>query len=130
MAVLFLDTTVLVDALRGGWMSERLRALRREGVVPFVCAVNVDELWRAARGHAQEADVARLLRGLRVVPLRAEEGERAGRWRRDFATRGTTLHQGDCLIAAAAVTVGARLATANVADFPMPELVVEDWSER
>jgi hypothetical protein len=37
------------------------------------------------------------------------------------------LHQADCLIAAAAVGVGASLATANVADFPMPELTVEDW---
>src|SRR5581483_10427061 len=115
MAAIFLDTTVLVDALRGGPAGARVRVLRRDGFTPFVCAINVDELWRGARGPTQEKEVARLLRGLRVVPLRAEEGERAGRWRRDFGARG--------------VTVGARLATANVSDFPMPELVVEDWSD-
>ncbi|HVF76170.1 MAG TPA: hypothetical protein VM938_14125 [Acidimicrobiales bacterium] len=46
---------------------------------------------------------------------------------REFAERGVTLHQADCLIAAAAVGVGAGLATANIDDFPMPELAVEHW---
>jgi len=41
--------------------------------------------------------------------------------------RGVTLAQADCLIAAAAVGVGARLATGNRKDFPMPELSVEHW---
>lgn len=52
---------------------------------------------------------------------------RAGSWRRQFATKGVTVHQADCLIAAAAVGIEANLATANVADFPMPELIVEHW---
>ena len=123
-----LDTTVLVDIVRGGPLVHRFRALRSSGVTPFVCAINVDELWRGAHGPAQEAAVVGLLRGVRVVPLRAEEGERAGRWRRDFAAKGVTLDQADCLIAAAAVTISAPIATANLRDFPMPELVVEDWS--
>jgi predicted nucleic acid-binding protein len=123
-----LDTTVLVDALRGRGAAARLRALVEDDVPAFVCAINVDELWRGAKDRRQEEDVAGLLRGLRVVPLREEEGERAGRWRRDFATKGVTLTQADCLIAAAAVTIGATLATSNRKDFPMPGLVVEDWS--
>ncbi|WP_419553979.1 hypothetical protein [Candidatus Poriferisodalis sp.] len=41
--------------------------------------------------------------------------------------RGITLHQADCLIAAAAVGAGASLATANLADFPMPELDLQHW---
>ena len=65
--------------------------------------------------------------GLRLAPLGVAEGERAGRWRRDLAARGVTVHQADCLIAAAAVGVGAALATGNVDDFPMPELTVEEW---
>ena len=52
---------------------------------------------------------------------------RAAEWRREFARQGVTLHQADCLIAAAAVGIGATLATANTADFPMPELAVENW---
>jgi predicted nucleic acid-binding protein len=40
---------------------------------------------------------------------------------------GFTLHQADCLIAAAAVGIDASLATANVDDFPMEPLRVERW---
>jgi predicted nucleic acid-binding protein len=47
--------------------------------------------------------------------------------RPEFAERGITLHQADCLIAATAVGIGASLATANVDDFPMPEATVEEW---
>ncbi|MGI8661441.1 MAG: hypothetical protein ACR2LH_10515 [Thermoleophilaceae bacterium] len=38
-----------------------------------------------------------------------------------------TLKQADCLIAAAAALNGLSLATANVKDFPMPELRVAYW---
>ncbi len=51
----------------------------------------------------------------------------AGSWRRRFGEQGITLTQADCLIAAAAVSAGARLATGNVRDFPMPELELEHW---
>ena len=37
------------------------------------------------------------------------------------------MHQVDRLIAATAVGIGAPLATANVTDFPMPELEVQEW---
>ena len=69
----------------------------------------------------------RLFRGLRLTPLGTAEEIQAATWRREFARKGVTLHQADCLIAASAVGVGANLATANTADFPMSELVVEDW---
>ena len=91
-----------------------------------MCAINVEELWRGAR-PGEEASIARFLRGVRVASLGREEGEMAGRWRRDFAARGVTLGQADCLVAAAAVRLGARLATGNPKDFPMPDLVVEHW---
>ena len=126
MPALLLDTTVLIDALRGREAAERLKALRRSSDPPYVSAINVEELWRGAR-LGEEAAIGRLLRGLRVAPLGGAEGERAGRWRRDFAARGLTLSQADCLVAAAALAVGARLATGNPKDFPMRELVVEHW---
>jgi predicted nucleic acid-binding protein len=127
VAPILLDTTVLLDVLRGGAAVDRLRALRNRGQFPFICAINADEVWRGAT-RADEAAIARLLQGLRIVPLGLAEGERAGRWRRDFAARGLTLGQADCLIAAAAVTIDAPLATSNVKDFPMTEVRVEDWS--
>jgi predicted nucleic acid-binding protein len=65
--------------------------------------------------------------GLRLVPLGRAEGERAGTWRREFAAGGVMLAQADCLVAAAAAAIGARLATGNPKDFPMPGLTVEHW---
>ena len=62
-----------------------------------------------------------------IGPLGVPEGRLAGTWRRDFAAAGTTLHQADCLIAAAAVGISASLATANGQDFPMSEVRVEAW---
>jgi len=126
MARLLLDSTVLIDALRGRGAAERVAGLRRQGVEPWVCAISVEEIWRGLR-PGEEPPVRRLFTGLRLAPLGVAEGVRAGSWRREHAERGITLHQADCLIAAAAVGIGAALATANVADFPMADLRVEHW---
>jgi len=64
---------------------------------------------------------------LRCAPLGPSEGIRAGQWRRQFASRGITLHQADCLIAAATIGIEAHLATGNPADFPMDDITVEHW---
>jgi len=123
---ILLDTTVLIDVLRGRDAADRLMTLRSVSEPPFVSAINVEEVWRGAR-RSEERTIRRLLSGLRIAPLDAEAGELAGRWRRDFSAKGVTLAQADCLIAAAAVGVGARLATGNPKDFPMAGLVAEHW---
>lgn len=123
---MLLDSTVLIDALRGRPAGQRLVGLRRLGVEPWVCAISVEEIWRGLLPD-EEPKARRLVNALRLAPLGVAEGARAGGWRREFARRGVTLHQADCLIAAAAIGVGAELATANVDDFPMPELSVERW---
>jgi len=121
-----LDTTVLIDALRGRPAARRLHGLRGNGHVPWICAVNVEEVLRGAGGDSEPL-VMRFLNGLQMAPLGRAEGERAGRWRREYAGKGITLSQADCLIAAAAVGVGAQLATGNPKHFPMPELDVQHW---
>src|SRR5438093_6662207 len=126
MARVLLDTTVLIDALRGRGAGVRLRQLRARQEVPFVCAVNIEELFRGIRPD-EEPSLARLLNGMVIAPLGRIEGERAGSWRRTFAARGITLSQADCLVAAAAVSVDARLATGHPKDFPMPELTIDPW---
>jgi predicted nucleic acid-binding protein len=123
---ILLDSTILIDALRGRPVADRL--LRFEGTHErvYVCAVNAEEVERGVR-PTERAAAHRLLGGLRVAPLGVPEGVLAGVWRREFAARGITLGQGDCLIAAAAYAVGARLATGNPEDFPMDEVTVEHW---
>ena len=126
MARLLLDSTVLIDALRGRPAAKRVAGLRRTGTEPWVCAISVEEIWRGLR-EREQSRARRLFNGLRLAPLGVAEGIRAGAWRRTFAERGVTLHQADCLIAAAAIGVGAALATANVQDFPMAEIDVQHW---
>jgi len=126
VAAILLDTTVLIDALRGRAAAERVRGLRRAGDLPFVCAITVEEIWRGLR-PGEEPSAVRLLRGLRIAPLGRRQGELAGQWRREVSTQGITLHQADCLIAAAAISIDARLATGNPRHFPMADLCVEHW---
>ena len=125
MSRLLLDTSVLIDALRGRPAAERLRALRRQGVEPWVSAISIEEVWRGLRPE-EEMAARRMVEAMRLAPLGVAEARRSGRWRREYAADGITLHQADCLIAAAAIGVGAALATANVRDFPMPEVDVQD----
>ena len=127
MAAVLLDTTVVIDLLRGrAGALRRLTDLRVSGDSPWVCAINVEETVRGLMPSEREAARA-LFGGLRLIALTDAEGWRAGEWRRAYASRGRTLAQADCLVAAAAVTIGARLATGNPRDFPMAELVVEHW---
>jgi predicted nucleic acid-binding protein len=127
MAAALLDTTVLIDALRGRPAAQRIRGLRGAGEdVPYACAITIEELFRGLRA-GEEAALHRLLDGLKLAPITREDAERAGRWRRDFALRGLTLSQADCLIASAAAGAGARLITGNPKDFPMEEVTVEHW---
>jgi len=127
MADVLLDTTVLIDLLRGRpGAAARLAALRDAGDRPQTCAVNVEETVRGLRQEELRA-AEDLFAGLRVAPLGASEGWQAGEWRRDHARAGTTLAQADCLVAAAAFSVGGRLATGNPKDFPMQQLTVDHW---
>ncbi|HSC02292.1 MAG TPA: type II toxin-antitoxin system VapC family toxin [Solirubrobacteraceae bacterium] len=126
MSVL-LDTTVLIDVLRGRpGTIERLRSLRRQPGVPCTTAINVEEIHRGLRDD-EEAAVDQLFNGLRVVDISRAHGELAGHWRRDHAAAGVTLAQADCLIAATAVALGIPLATGNPRHFPIPELDLQHW---
>jgi predicted nucleic acid-binding protein len=128
MASILLDTTVLIDLLRGrAGAVERLRDLRAAGDVPYVCAINVEEVHRGLRGERETAAAASLFEGLRIAPLGRVQGVQAGEWRRSYAALGRSLTQADCLVAAAALAVGGQLATGNPRDFPMPELHVVHW---
>jgi len=127
MTAVLLDSSVLIDLLRRRpGAAARLRRVQQEGDTPYVCAVSVEEVTRGLRPTEDDNAIA-LLEALETAPLGVPEGRLAGFWRRSFARRGRTLAQSDCLIAAAAAGVGARLATGNPKDFPMKGLAVEHW---
>lgn len=121
-----LDSTVLIDFLRGRPAVARVKALRTAGDVAGTTAINVEEIIRGLR-PAESGAAEQLFDGLVVLPIEARAGRRAGEWRREFAARGVTPWQGDCLIAAATVVHGGRLATGDPKVFPMAGLPVSHW---
>lgn len=127
MAAIVLDTTVVIDLLKGlPEASARFVALDAGGDTPHVCAITVEEVSAYLRRAEREAAGA-MFEGLALAPLGIAEGRLAGWWRRTYRERGKTISQADALIAAAAIGVGARLATGNPKDFPMKGLIVEHW---
>lgn len=121
-----LDSTVLIDYLRGRPAVARVAGLIDAGDIPATTAINVEEIVRGLR--AAEMDAATdLFAGLEVFAVDAAAAWQAGDWRRSFAERGVTLWQADCLIAATAQVNGATLVTGNPKDFPMPDLAVVHW---
>lgn len=115
-----LDTTVLIDYLRGRPAVGRVLGLRERGGRPATTAINVEELVRGLR-ESEVGAARRLLEGLVVLPITGEAAWLAGEWRRDHAGRGVTLWQADCLVAAVAELAAGALVTGNPKDFPMIE---------
>src|ERR1700730_16522618 len=52
---LLLDSTVLIDALRGKPAAQSVAALRREGTEPWVCAISIEEIWRGVSASEEPA---------------------------------------------------------------------------
>ena len=126
MAKYLLDTTVLIDILRGREsVLQPLEALGSEGGHRFgVCAVNVAEVFSGMLEQERPA-TERLLASLLLwaIPYNAARmaGEVRGRLRRE----GKTISVTDAIVGAVAVTTDATLLTANVKDFPFPDLRIE-----
>lgn len=123
--LVILDSTVLIDALRGKpGTTQHIRSLLTRGETVGTTSINVEEIVRGLRPAEQPA-ADMLLDGLAVVPIAESTARAAGLWRREYASRGITLGQADCLVAAAAQEHDALLCTGNPKDFPM--LDVEHW---
>ena len=113
--MIVLDTTVLIDVLRGH--RPALAWLASLDDVPACSELTRVEVLRGLRNAEREGAEA-LMRGLRWVAVDEDIARRAGtlgrRWRRSHGL-GTV----DLVIAATAQSVGARLGTSNVRHYPM-----------
>ena len=123
-----MDSTALIDVLRNRADAvTRLGRLLQSGEELCTSALNVEEIVRGIRGAKEQLGAENLFAGLVVVPIDEVVATTAGKWRREFAKRGVTLSQADCLIAGACAAIDARLATGNPKDFPMREIEVDHW---
>lgn len=119
MAMVLLDTTVLVDALRG--KEEAITYIEALVDPPAVSVVSVAELYAGVRPEEEE-ELARFLSIFRVLPIENKTARQAGYWRRDFGpSHGPSLT--DTLIAATATGHDLELVTHNAKHFPMLDRV-------
>jgi predicted nucleic acid-binding protein len=121
---LMLDTSVLIDVLRG--RKDRRLLLRRliaEGHSLSTSVLNVAEIYAGMRS-GEEAKTEEFLDGLECVELRSSAARLAGRLKSSWQKKGRTLTLADTIIAAVAIEQQCVLLTDNRKDFPMRELSV------
>ena len=127
--MIVLDTTVLIDLLRGH--PAALSYLRSLDEVPACSEVTRVELMRGVRQRERDATEG-LMRSLRWVALDEQIARRAGALGRTWR-RSHLLATSDLIIAATAEELGADLATSNTRHFPMfagIEPPYAPWSDR
>lgn len=115
-ALIILDTTVLVDHLRG---FEPARAfLRSLSAIPACSEISRVELMRGIR-HPEIRATERLMATIDWFPVDEAIARRAGELGRRFRRSHGSISGADLVIAATAQLIGAELVTSNVRDYPM-----------
>jgi predicted nucleic acid-binding protein len=115
-SVVLLDTSVLVDVLRGSQPAvEWLSAL---GEVPACSELTRTEVLRGVRSP-ERSRTERLLSSLRWIAVDEPISRRGGELGRRYRRSHPGLSIVDFLIAATAELLDAELATANVRHYPM-----------
>lgn len=112
------DTSVLVDVLRGSDAARSvLAARRRQGLLHSsqICAIEV----LAGMRPREEAAVRSLLSSLQLHPVDSVVAERAGELGRRWLPSHSGIDAADLVVAATALTLGVDLLTVNVRHFPM-----------
>ncbi len=118
-----LDTTALIDALRGRESTVSLIAgLIKESPVS-ICIITIAEIYSGIRA-SEIKKAERFLDSLILYLIDGSIARRAGLYQRDYRRKGINLALADCLIAAVAVERNLVLLTNNVCHFPMPELSI------
>ncbi len=132
-----LDTNACI-ALINGWPSEvrtRFQRMTSDGQEVATSSVVLFELWYGvAKSARREMNTERLeafLAGpVEILDVEAEDARSAGWIRAGLEAAGQPIGAYDLLIAGQAVSRGARLVTANVAEFDrVPHLQWEDWGK-
>ena len=118
------DADSIIDFLYGVPTTVALlQQLEAQGHQLCTCDVVVAEV-SAGLLPQHRAAGERLLAAFEYQPTPRLAAQQAGEWRAAYRSRGVQLATTDCLIAAVAHAHDAQLVTANLRDFPMPEVTL------
>jgi len=117
VAAYLLDTTVIIDVLRGvAARTALLERLLRAGNTLGCCAINVAEVYAGMRPQEAPATDG-LLRSLDYYAITWDIARRAGRLKYEEARRGRARTLADAIIATVALEHELILMTDNIRDF-------------
>ena len=133
-----LDTNACIALINGNpaEVRRRFEVVTTAGAAIATSSVVVFELWygvaRSARPNANAERLSAFLGGpIDVLDLEAEDAREAGKVRAALEAVGRPIGAYDLLIAGQALRRGARLVTANGAEFRrVADLEWEDWTVR
>ena len=118
------DTDSIIDFLYGVPTTVALlQQLEAQGNQLCTCDVVVAEVYAGLLPQHRAAG-ERLLAAFEYLPTSRLAAQQAGEWRSAYRSQGVQPATTDCLIAAVAHEHGGQLVTANLSDFPMPEITV------
>jgi hypothetical protein len=122
MARYLIDTDAFIDYLNGmPGATALLSTLANDGETLCLCDVVIAEVFSGI-GSRPSPKAESLIAAAEFIPISMEDAIRAGIWRYDYARQGRQLSTTDTLVAAAAFQVGAIVITADLNDYPMPEV--------
>ena len=121
MAAVVVDTTVLIDHLRGRTEAQAaLAAIIEAG--DELCGVTISRTEvLAGMRRGEEAATYRLLGSVRWIDVTTDLADAAGRLAQRYLRSHRGVETADLLIAAATEAIDGRLLTLNVRHFPMFE---------
>lgn len=122
MANYLLDTTVIIDCLRGRKETvDFLTQISSDGSVVGCCAINIAEVCAGMRENERQV-TKKFLDSLEYYEITRDLAELAGGYKREYTEKGLTLSLSDVMIAAVAISNNLTLVTDNLRHYPMPEL--------
>lgn len=116
MLKLVIDSSILIDHLRGGNRWEKILSELEEGTQFFIPTIVFYELFsgKSSRNVEVARIISNLVKNFQRVELNEEISKKAGEIYRDITTG---LDVPDYIIAASALVVGAEVVTLNIKHF-------------
>ena len=126
MAEYLLDTTVIIDHLRGDKkVSFYLEKIGLKGDTAGCCCINIAEIYSGMLEKETEK-TNRLINSLYYYEVTRDISKTAGRLRRKYSKKGITLATTDVIIGATALIYDLILVTKNIKHYPFPGIEIEE----